>query len=361
MSTITFVLSGPTSKPIGGNKIIFEYANRFVEDGHRVHIIVPSMHMLEEHSLLSQLGMVLRYPLVKLYEPGYTPYSWFPLDRRVELSWVPSLSERYIPDGDVVLATACETAEPVNGYSPRKGRKFYFIQHFEDWNFSAERVRATWTLPLHKIVITRWLQQIAHDLGEPCDLVYNGLDFDDFDIDTPLLERDPKHIIMLYHSIGWKGSAIGLRAVELVRARDKNVKFTLFGATTRPLQLPRFIEFHRAPKQSVLRALYNRAAIGLGTSFSEGFGLTVAEAMQCGCAVACTDIPGYEMAQCDVTALTSAPGDPQSLARNIERLMTDEELRLRLARAGHELVKAYTWDRAYQSFRRVLFESRESH
>lgn len=359
MPVITFVLSGPGPKPIGGNKIIFEYANRFTRAGHTVNIVFPSMHLAEEQPLFTRIGMALRYPVLHLYRGGYAPDGWFALDEKVRLHWVSTLEEHNIPDSDVVIATACETADPVASYSARKGRKFYFIQHFEDWNFSPERVRETWKLPLRKIVIAKWLRALAEELGEPADLVYNGHDFDEFGVDVPPEEKDKRELIMLYHTSEWKGSKVGLEAFELVRARHPDAHLTVFSATRKPSAFPGHVEYHYRPSPKELRRLYNRAAIYLATSFTEGWGLTIPEAMQCGSAVACSDIPGYEAALHERTALRSPPGDAVALAANAIRLMEDDTLRLRLAQAGIEKVREYSWDRAYAAFSSALFDHGE--
>ena len=66
-----------------------------------------------------------------------------------------------LPDADIVIATWWETAEWVNALSPAKGRKVYFIQHHEVFSYlPVERSRATYRLPLHKIVISRWLKDL---------------------------------------------------------------------------------------------------------------------------------------------------------------------------------------------------------
>jgi len=71
------------------------------------------------------------------------------------------------------------------------------------------------------------------------------------------------------------------------------------------------------------------------------------EAMACGCAVAATDIAGIRESATDgVTALLSPARDPESLANNIIRLLGDEDLRVKLARAGNEHVRSFTWERS---------------
>src|SRR5438552_1849122 len=69
-----------------------------------------------------------------------------------------------VPDADVVIATWWETAEWVAAFSPRKGAKAYFIQGYETHNGpDAERLKATWRLPMHKIVVPQRLADVARE------------------------------------------------------------------------------------------------------------------------------------------------------------------------------------------------------
>ena len=52
----------------------------------------------------------LRYVMRKI-DGRFTPQPWLRMDPRVSFICVPSLSERYVPDADVVIATAWQTAE----------------------------------------------------------------------------------------------------------------------------------------------------------------------------------------------------------------------------------------------------------
>jgi hypothetical protein len=93
------------------------------------------------------------------------------------------VTDRDLPDADVVIATWWETAEWVARLAPSKGAKCYFIQHHEvfDW-LPVERVRSTYRLPLHKIVIARWLASLMkNEYGDAhVDLVPNSVDHRQF-------------------------------------------------------------------------------------------------------------------------------------------------------------------------------------
>lgn len=101
--------------------------------------------------------------------------------------------------------------------------------------------------------------------------------------------------------------------------------------------------------------MYNNAAIYVGSSQVEGWGLTVGEAMQCGCAVVCTDNKGYlEMAKDGVTALVSPVKDPQALAGNIIKLIEDNQLRYKIAQCGYNYIQRLNIFNSYKLLKRTL-------
>jgi len=350
---ITFVLPGHGKTPVGGYKVVYEYANCLARRDHKVTVV--------HAALLDKYTAPLDYPkkvarfVQRSLDKSYQPKTWFSIDPRVMLLWRPSLNAKFIPDSDVVIATAWQTAEWVQDYPGKKGEKFYLIQHWENWGHNdVSRLEQTWRAPLHKIVIARWLKDIADSMGEESDYIPNGLDFDSFGIDHDIKLRNPYHIMMLYHPLSWKGSRYGVEAVISLKNEFPCLVGTLFGTTRRPT-LPPWIEYYRLPSPLLLRKLYNRAAIFLAPSLSEGWGLPACEAMMCGTAVVATDIGGHrEFLEHGHNGLFVPPADSSGLAAAVRTLIADQRLRSDLARAGYESIKKFTWRRACDSFELVL-------
>jgi glycosyltransferase involved in cell wall biosynthesis len=361
---ITFTLPGASTAPGGGDKVVFEYANYLAGKGHKVSILFPAFLVKGEKLIKPNIRHNINtaraaWKSLKNRATGnYKPTAWFDLSPSVNLRWVPSLAARYVPNGDIVFAGAWQTAEWVASYPPSKGKKFYLIQHLETWAGEKERVMTTWKLPLQKITIARWLQKIAEDLGEKAHLVHNGLDFTRFKMTTPHEDRDPHTLLMLYSSVEWKGSAQGIAAFEIARTQEPALKLKLFGTHAPPEKLPPGVEYFRNPPQQLLRDLHNQTAIFVSPSWTEGFPLPPAEALQCGETLVSTDIDGTAMyAFNEETALLSPIKDPQALAANILRAVRDRELRLRLARNGHAKIQEFTWEKAGSSLESILLNA----
>ena len=358
---ITFLLPMSAAKPAGGFKVVYEYANFLAAQGHQVQVIHPNLLRIDEPfsalSFKTKLTVLLRYFKEK-WTNGYRPDHWFTVSPQVGMAWTKDLSPANIPDADIVVATAWETAEWAVTYPASKGRRFYIIQHLETWSGPEERVFNTWKAPLEKIVIAGWLQRIATGMGLTTHLIPNGMDFTRFKQTVPSEDRDPHQLLMLYHVVEWKGSADGLAAFEIARQTIPELRLTLFGIDPAPPNLPPGVEYHHQPPQDKLNGFYNRAAIFISPSWTEGWGLPPAEALMCGGAIAVTRGGADEaFAIHEETALVSPIREPAALAANIVRLVRDKELRLRLARRGHDLIQQFTWERSGAALEALMLDA----
>lgn len=351
---VTFVMARTGEWPSGGNRIIYEFANHLSRRGHTVTVVAPGRLVINP-SGVDYLKNAVRFALRNL-DRCYTPDKWLKMDPKVRFTCVPTLAERFVPDGDVVFATAWQTAEWVAKYTRAKGRGFYLIQHLETWNGPADRVYATWKAPLQKVVPSKWLAETARSLGEDAVVIPYGLDIENFQMVTPYEERRPNQLMMLYHNAEWKGCEEGIQALSLVRERDPEVRATLFGVPARPKTLPDWIDYYQSPSPKLLRELYNQAAIFVAPSRTEGWGLTGCEALLCGAALVATDIDGHrEFAFHEQTALTCPSRSPAALAENILRLIKNQELRIQLAKGGFQFVRALTYERSTASLEAALY------
>jgi glycosyltransferase involved in cell wall biosynthesis len=138
---------------------------------------------------------------------------------------------------------------------------------------------------------------------------------------------------------------------RLLRQRP-GLTFNLFGAfgsaeqilAAYPLELRQRVVVH--PKLAVadLTAGLSRCGVFFFPSLYEGFGMTVAEAMGCGCAVVTTPTGfGGELTP-GTDAMICGAQDLAGFERTILQLLDDERGRVTLARAGWEHVQTLNWD-----------------
>lgn len=353
---IVFLLSQEGSHPIGGLKVVYEYANRLARRDHSVRVlhVAQLFHRGARLSLRERLRAFRYVPFA--LSGNWRPDRWFKLDPRVRLSWIPSFSRIFLPRADAYIATWWTTADHLAALENLPVRKLYLIQHLETWFGSPDEVLATWRAPLEKIVIAQWLEDVAREMGESCHYIPNGLDFTKFGCDIAPESRNPSRLAMLFsQGLSWKGSWYGVAALKILKDKYPQLEAELFGIEERPTDLPSWIIYHQRPSQQELRRIYNRASIFLAPSLTEGWGLPPCEAMMCGAAVVATDIGGHrEFCTDGDTALLVPAKNPRAMAEAAGKLIENPELRLRLAQSGHSNIQRFTWDAACDAFERVL-------
>lgn len=357
---ITFILDTYAWAPVGGYRVVYEYANNLVERGYEVAVVHPrEMQNMPEPKELKR--KILR-KMGKTRDIFVRPkHDWQHIDKKVEMLYVPEPKAKFIPDSDVVFATAWSTAEYVMEYPQNKGHKFYLIQHYEDWA-PVDRLNVTWRAPLHKIVIANWLFRKGLELGVPADdmdYIPNGIDLDKFKLINDIKQR-PTQIAMLYSSLEWKGSNEGIKALMIAKKQFKSLKAVLFGTDRKTPPLPDWIRYYHNPSQETLvKDIYNQSIVYLCPSWAEGWHLPPAEAMACGCALVSTDIDGVsDYATHETTALLSEPKNPNKLAENILNLMVNNDLRLKLAYNGNKKIRTFRWEKSIDTLEKILLEYR---
>ena len=344
--------------PSGGFKVVYEYANRLQRRDHLVSVVHPRNQNQQKGLVEAVKSVGWPYKLKLKHQPLI---DWFDVDPGVRLLLTPDLRAEFIPDGDAVFATALDTAVPVSQLPASKGRKFYLIQSWEDWNGPESLAPESWRLPMQKIVISNWLMQIARDLGEEARTtrIPIGMDFSRFKITAPIEERRTPRVGLLAHPNEVKGTKDGVAALEIVKQELSELQAAVFGTHPRAADLPSWMEYAQRPAPEQLAALYNSCQAYLHPSWSEGWGLTAAEAMACGCALVTTDNGGVnEFATDGESALFAPVKSPEALARQLIRVLGDDDLRRRLAHRGSEQVRQFTWDRAVDALENLLLESR---
>jgi len=350
---ITFVL--PVAGLAGGIRVVAIHAAKLRARGHAVTIVSQPPRRPGRRVRLARAlrGRFRSDPP----EPSY--FDGLDISHHV-LERPRPVTDADLPDADVVIATWWETAHWVAALSPAKGRKFYFVQHHEvHGHLPFHYARASYYLPLRKIVIARWLADVmARDYGDTAvDLVPNSVDLDQFHAPPRARQARPT-VGLLYAGTPFKGVDISLAAIEAVRRDIPDLCVVAFGTgpLLERLPLPPGARYFRRPDQDRLREIYAMCDVWLCGSRVEGFGLTILEAMACRCPAVSTRAGGpEEIIEEGVTGHLVPGEDSAALADRLARVLRLPDAGWRaMSDAAHARARSYSWDDAADLFEAAL-------
>lgn len=328
-------------RPAGGFRVMYEYANRLAQLGYKVHITYPLKTKFMEY----RWSYPIRWLLSRI--EGFSADEWFPFRKEITRSYIKEVSDKYIDEADVIITTWWSTAMDVGKLSDSKGKKINLIQGYEDWEGHVDLLHATYDMPrVTNVVVASYLKEIVNKYtNKPVYFISNAIDNRKFKVKDSIEDRNLATVCMVYSTQEIKGSQYGIEALRIVKKKYPQLKVDLFGVCPEPDDLPSWMAYFRNP--SDLSDLYNRNAIFITNSLTEGFGLVSVEAMACGCALICTDILGHrEYAVDGETALLVPVKDPDKMAERIINLIEDNDYRKELAQRGNAYIQGFSWDRA---------------
>ena len=352
---ITFVIQWANMS--GGIRVVTIYAERLKQRGHKVVVLssllrakVPLRRVVK--SLLLGRGWLKVRP-----EPSYLHSSG--VEYRV-LSPLRPPGDTDVPDADVVVATFWRTAQFVQQLSPAKGAKAILIQGYEVQDGQSDlSLDATWRLPMHKIVISKWLRELAREkFGDSLvSHVPNSVDLDQFNA-VPRRKQEVPTVGLLFANSWFKGCRTSLGALKKVATSLPSVRLVCFGAEQpgRGLRPPHYADFYYQPAQDQLKQLYAQCDVWLCGSNREGFHLPPLEAMACRCPVVSTRVGGpMDIIEEGVNGHLVNVGDEGTLADRVSRVLgLPQEDWTRMSEAAYRTAASYSWDDATDLFEKAL-------
>lgn len=249
--------------------------------------------------------------------------------RGVRVLSAPGLDAGGLPEADVLVYPAdLPHAAALIELSADRGRPVMLFQGYG--TPGSPVVLDNLAAATEVVAVAHWLVDEALRFGARCLYVPHGLDREVFAAGPPSLERSPR-VTAMTHRLDWKGLADALEAIALVRETRPDVEVILFGVEP----VHGVGSFISRPTRAEVAGLLQSSAVHIVASWEEGFGLTGAEAVACGAALATTDTKGSRDYAVDrETALVSAPRDPRALAANVLELLDDVALRAQLIATG---------------------------
>lgn len=359
---ICFLLPGSSPVPTGGPKNIYEHANRLAAKGHKV-TIVHAAYVTRRSGLRGALRAIASYLLNRIGVMRWRPDRWFRVEPQVELRWAFNFAPSWVPDGDAVVACAWQVAEWVREYPSSKGQKFYFAMDFERFMEAApetkKRIAATHTAGLRTMVISPAGQAMVEANGGATPaLVPCALDFTVYNLRNDINSDSRTMIGFPVRPERHKATEDALKALETVRMHPGFSGVVWAFGGERPAYLPEWVRYHERPTDEELARLYNLTRIFVVPSLYEGWGLPGSEAMACGAALVSTDNGGvHAYAEHGRTALITPIRRPDALAAAVVSLIADDGFRLRLAMAGYDNIRNFTWENSNRALEECLSES----
>ncbi len=344
----------PVLDTSGGVRVIAIYAEGLRKRGHDVTVVAAKPSAPSLRDAARSIIKKRTWPYGKVGDRLHFKNSEVPV---IETSYSGPLTDKDVPDGDIVLASWWATAPWVNNLSPSKGVKAHFFQAYEDWGGDPKEVRIATGLPLHKVVISKWMIDFfKKEFNQEAYWVPNSVDMTQFN--APPRGKQPVPTVgTVYHPMPHKGCVLAIEAFHLAKKEVPNLKFVSM-STYQPvpeLPLPEGTEFHHKPPQAKLKEIYASADAWLFASKSEGFGLPIIEAMACRTPVIGTETGAAPELIGQGGGVLIPLDDAPAMAREIvkfARLQEDEWKAY--SDAALKTVTSYTWEEATDKFEATL-------
>ena len=352
---VTFILPGIPTHATGGTKIVLEYANRLMLAYPGTQVTLCYWNDPGDKRMgRVPLPLTVKRAIIRMRSQFHP--KWFDLNGAISKRCIFSIDDSSVPDADWVFATAASTASSVASLSAAKGRKGYLIQGFETWEMDEECLAGTYRLGMTNIAIAQWLKEIVDEATgtDDCVCISNPVDTKSF-YPQEGVARGAHTVAVLHHKGEHKGFRFAWAALEKARESIPDLNVEMFGACPPPTGLPSWVSYTKDASVEQLRHVYSVSSVYVCASVNEGYGLTCVEAMACGCALVVTDFAGSkEYAIDEVNSVVVSVGNVDSIASGIERVLTDDRLRQRIAANGINTARGLDWKYAVDRFAAVL-------
>lgn len=191
----------------------------------------------------------------------------------------------------------------------------------------------------------------------PKTVIPNGIDLEKFNSKVPKIKRflDGKFNILFVGRIDErKGLIYLLKAFEILKQKHKNLRLIIIGKGEKEEKCKEFVKTHKLNdvifegkvEGKKIASFYASCDLFCSPAiFGESFGIVLLEAMACGKPIVGFANEGYLelIKNTPFEPFFPKPRDFISLAKKIEILIKNENLRIKLGKWGEERAKEYAW------------------
>jgi len=196
------------------------------------------------------------------------------------------------------------------------------------------------------------------------EVIYNGIEPQWYKKQPLSLSERDSYILYVGNVKPHKNLVRALKAFSLLK--DNNLKFKIVGKKNNFItgdkevekiaqKLGNKVEFTGYISDNELKELYRKAKLFLFPSLYEGFGLPPLEAMACGTPVIVSNVASLPEV-CGDAAYYINPYDINDIARGIETVLKDEELKKELIQKGLKRVRLFSWEKSAKKLIEVIEE-----
>ncbi len=308
----------------GGNRIIYEHANRLADRG----LDVKLLHLNDGKDR-----------------------GWKKINPKVNV--IPfSETDKWINDTDIIIATFNETFWNIIDL-PSKIKKAYFVQSderrfYEKGSLGEYLSNATYSFKdVHYFTSAKWMQDwLKESYSTKAELILNMIEKEEFYPDPDPKLKSDKKIVLVEGSLDTKLKGVK-DAVEAIKDIDCEKWLFTCSIPKYPQYTKIFDKIFSRPDTKRIRQIYSSADILVKPSKFESVSLPNMEAMCCKCAVISTNTIGVLSYSKNLeNSILVDVGDIKDFREAVKDLINDDTLREKLIENGliYAQENFYKWD-----------------